>query len=324
MAHAHIHAHTSSHSHSHNHGHGHHHHHHAKPLTNVNSAFIFGISLNLLFVIIEVIAGFYIHSLSLLSDAGHNLADVAALGLSLFAYKMLKVKSNENYTFGYRKTSILVSLFNAVVLLVSIGAIAYKSIHRFFYPEPLQANVIAWVAGIGIIINTITALMFLRDKEKDINIKSAYLHLMSDAVVSLGLVVGGIIMMYTKWWWIDSVLSIVIAVVIILSTWNLLKVSLRLSLDGVPDDISIEDIKATALNVPGIVSIHHIHVWAISTTENALTAHILISEEMNYKEEEDIKSELRHQFLHKNIQHVTLETERKINAAHPEQCKNNY
>lgn len=307
---AHIHTHTHSHSHS-----AGHHHHHAEPLTNVNNAFIFGIALNLLFVIIEVVSGLYIHSLSLLSDAGHNLADVAALGLSLFAYKMLKVKSNESYTFGYRKTSILVSLFNAVVLLVSIGAIAFEAVYHFFHPVPLPGGTIAIVAGIGIIINTVTALMFLRDKEKDINVKSAYLHLMSDAAVSVGLVIGGIIIYYTNWWWIDSLLSIVIAAVIILSTWNLLKVSLRLSLDGVPDDISIEDIKATALKVPGLVNIHHIHVWAISTTENALTAHIQISEEINYKEEEDIKSELRHQLLHKKIQHVTLETERKIKAS---------
>ncbi len=312
------HAHTHSHAHSHGH---HHHHHHAEPLTNVNTAFIFGISLNLLFVIIEVITGLYIHSLSLLSDAGHNLADVAALGLSLFAYKMLKVKSNENYTFGYRKTSILVSLFNAVVLLVSIGAIALEAVYHFFHPVPLPGATISIVAGIGIVINTVTALMFLRDKEKDINIKSAYLHLMSDAIVSLGLVIGGIVIFYTKWWWIDSALSLVIAVVILLSTWNLLKVSLRLSLDGVPDDISIEDIKATALNVPGVVNMHHIHVWAISTTENALTAHILISEEMNYSKEEDIKNELRHQLLHKKIQHVTLETERKMVFNEHEQCR---
>ncbi len=304
-----------SHVHTHSHTHGHSHHHHAEPLTNVNTAFIFGISLNLLFVIIEVIAGLYIHSLSLLSDAGHNLADVASLGLSLFAFKMLRVKSNENYTFGYRKTSILVSLFNAFVLLVSIGAIAIEAVFHFFHPVPLPGGTIAIVAGIGIVINAVSALMFLRDKEKDLNVKGAYLHLMSDAVVSLGLVVGGIVIIYTKWWWIDSVLSIVIAIVILVSTWNLLKVSLRLSLDGVPDDISVEDIKATALQVDGIDNINHIHVWAISTTENALTAHILIREDVEYGQEENLKNELRHQLLHKNIQHVTLETERKIKAS---------
>jgi cobalt-zinc-cadmium efflux system protein len=313
MAHVHSHTHNQAHSHGH-------HHHHAEPITNVNTAFIVGISLNLLFVIIEAITGFYIHSLSLLSDAGHNLADVAALALSLFAYKMLKVKSNEKYTYGYRKTSVLVSLLNAAVLLVSIGAIAFEAIYHIFHPVPLAGQTISIVAGVGIVINTLTALMFFKDKEKDINVKSAYLHLISDAVVSLGLVIGGVIIMYTKWFWLDSVLSLVIAVVILISTWNLLRVSLRLSLDGVPDDISIEDIKATALAIAGVKDIHHIHVWAISTTENALTAHVLLSDEMSYSQEESLKKELRHELLHKNIQHVTLETERALNSEHCKKC----
>src|SRR5215471_7641593 len=152
-----------------------HHHHHTQP-TAVNTAFIVGISLNFLFVLIEAVAGFYIHSLSLLSDAGHNLADVAALSLSLLAYRLLKVRSNENYTYGYRKTSIIVALFNAMVLLVSTGAIMYEAAHRFLNAEPIPGGTIAWVAGIGIIINGVTGLLFLRDREKDLNIKSAYLH----------------------------------------------------------------------------------------------------------------------------------------------------
>ncbi|HCN83988.1 MAG TPA: cation transporter, partial [Sphingobacteriaceae bacterium] len=164
------------------HNHAHHHHHAITPAA-VNTAFIIGISLNLLFVLIEVIAGLSIHSLSLLSDAGHNLADVGALALSLLAFRLLKVRSNEHYTYGYRKTSILIALFNGMVLMVSVGAIIYEAAHRFFNPEPLPGTTIAIVAGIGIIINSLTALMFFRDKDKDMNIKSAYLHLMSDAVV---------------------------------------------------------------------------------------------------------------------------------------------
>ena len=234
------------------HAHSHHHHHdHAVTLTSVNTAFIIGISLNFLFVLIEVIAGLRIHSLSLLSDAGHNLADVGALALSLLAFKLLKVKSNSKYTYGYRKTSILVALFNAMVLLVSIGAIAYEAIHRFLEPQAVQGDTIAVIAGIGILINASTALLFLRDKEKDMNIKSAYLHLMSDAVVSLALVIGGIIIVYTNWFWIDSVLSIIVAIVILLSTWRLLRDSLRLSLDGVPANIKLDEIKATALKIQG-------------------------------------------------------------------------
>ena len=263
-----------------------HQHDHSVRLTHVNAAFIVGIALNFLFVVIEVIVGLYIHSLSLLSDAGHNLADVGALALSLLAFRLLKVKSNANYTYGYRKTSILVALFNAMILLVSIGAIIYEAAHRFLNPEPIEGTTIAIVAGAGIIINSVTALMFFRDKDKDINIKSAYLHLMSDAIVSLGLVVGGIVMFYTQWFWIDSILSLVIAVVILLSTWRLMKNSLRLSLDGVPENIDIEDIKETAIQLNGVKDLHHIHIWAISTTENALTGHLVLERNISIEEEQ--------------------------------------
>ena len=294
------------------HGHTHHHHHdHAVTLTNVNMAFIIGISLNFLFVVIEVIAGLIIHSLSLLSDAGHNLADVGALALSLLAFRLLKVKSNKKYTYGYRKTSILVALFNSMVLVLSIGAIVYEAIHRFLNPEPIQGTTIAIIAGIGIFINAATALLFLRDKEKDMNIKSAYLHLMSDAVVSVGIVIGGIIIVYTGWFWIDSIISIAIAIVILLSTWRLLKNSLRLSLDGVPADIKLDEIKALAMQIAGVKDFHHVHIWAISTTENALTAHLVLPVTTSIEEERKIKSELKHELLHKNIHHVTLETERE-------------
>jgi cobalt-zinc-cadmium efflux system protein len=246
--------------------HAHHHHHHAVVLTKINRAFIIGIVLNFLFVLIEVIIGLRIHSLALLSDAGHNLADVAALALSLLAFRLLKIKSNKRYTYGYRKTSILIALFNALVLLVSIGAIVFRAIQQFTHPEPLPGFTIAFVAGIGILINTISALLFFRDKEKDLNIKSAYLHLMSDAVISLGIVIGGVIMYYTHWYWLDSLLSIGIALVILTSTFHLLKQSLRLSMDGVPEDISLENVEKAIKSVKGIISVHHIHIWAISTT----------------------------------------------------------
>ncbi len=278
---------------------------------NIDRAFLIGITLNALFVLIEVIAGFYINSLSLLSDAGHNLADVASLALSLIAFRLLKVKPNKKYTYGYRKTTILVALLNAVVLLVSIGAISFEAFHRLFKPEPLPGGVIAAVAGIGIIINGFTALMFLKDKENDINIKSAYLHLMSDAVVSLGLVAGGIIIFYTKLYWVDPLLSIAIAIVILFGTWKLLRESLRLTLDGVPRGINMKDVADCASKVSGIEEIHHIHVWALSTTENALTAHLVLANEIDIKEESAIKDKLKHELEHLNISHVTLETERK-------------
>ena len=298
-----------AHDHNHSHGHSHHGHNHSVNLTIVNTAFIVGITLNFLFVVIEVIVGLSIHSLSLLSDAGHNLADVASLGLSLLALRMSKLKSNDQYTYGYKKTTILVTFFNACLLLISIGAITYAAFNRFFHPEPLPGKIIAAVAAIGIVINTVTALMFLRDKDSDMNVRGAYLHLMSDAVVSVGLVIGGIIIFYTGFYWIDPVLSIVIAGVILLGTWELMKDSLKLSLDGVPEGIQLDKLKTEAKKIKGVNDIHHIHVWAMSTTENALTAHLVIAKNTPNSEVEMIKDKLKHSFQHLNIQHVTLETE---------------
>ncbi len=209
----------TGHDHSH-HGHGHG---HIMELRSVNTAFIVGIVLNLLFVVIEAVVGLVIHSLSLLSDAGHNLADVASLGLSLFAFRMMKVKSNTVYTYGYKKTTVLVALLNGGILLISIGAILYESVHRLILPEPLPGKTISIVAAIGIAINTITALLFFRDRERDLNIKGAFLHLMSDAAVSAALVIGGIIIIYTKWYWIDPLLGILVAVVIVFSYLGFVK-----------------------------------------------------------------------------------------------------
>lgn len=298
--------------------HSHHDHSHSVVLTNVNSAFVIGILLNFIFVVVEVVVGLSIHSLSLLSDAGHNLADVGSLGISLLAFRMVKAKANNKYTYGYRKTSILAALLNAMILLLSIGAIAYAAIHRIFAPQALPGTTIAIVAAIGIAINFVSALLFMRNKEKDLNIKSAYLHLMSDAVVSAGIVVGGIVISYTGWYWMDPVLSIAIVLIIVAGTWSLLKESLRLSLDGVPKDIDLEQIKKAAMKLDGVEDIHHIHVWAMSTTENAMTAHMVITKP---EKEEKIKSAFRHSMEHLNIQHLTIETERSEEDCHVEPCK---
>jgi cobalt-zinc-cadmium efflux system protein len=301
---------------------GHHHdHNHAHMHTSgINAAFIIGIILNFIFVIVEIVAGFSIHSLSLISEAGHNLADVGALALSLLAFRMMKVKSTDQYTYGYRKTSILVALFNAVVLILSIGAIVYEAAHRFFNPEPLPGKTIAFIAAIGIVINGTSALFFKREKNQDLNIKGAYLHLLSDALLSLGLVLGGIVIYFTNWYWLDSVLSIVIACIILFNTWSLFKDSLRLSLDGVPADIHLDDIKSIAAKIPGIKDIHHVHVWALSTTENALTAHIKLDQSITSKNEQKIKHELKHALEHQNIRHVTLETEREDDPCESGEC----
>ena len=277
MEETHSHSHAGhSHSHSdHSHSHHGHSHGHITELSSVNTAFIVGIILNLTFVVIEAVVGIAIHSMSLLSDAGHNLADVASLGLSLFAFRMMKVKSNTIYTYGYKKTTVLVALLNGGILLISIGAILYESIHRLILPEPLPGKTISIVAAIGILINTITALLFFRNKENDLNIKGAFLHLMSDAVVSAALVVGGIIIIYTKWYWIDPFLGILVAVVIVISTWNLFAIACACRWMPFRQGIDLRAVKSAIEKISGVQDFHHIHIWALSTTENALTGHVV-------------------------------------------------
>ncbi|MBS1599881.1 MAG: cation transporter [Bacteroidetes bacterium] len=302
--------HTHAHSHTHSHGHAHgHHHHHPINLKHVSNAFIIGIILNFLFVIAEVGAGLHIHSLSLLSDAGHNLADVASLAMSLIAFRLAKVKPNEKYTYGYKKTTVLVALFNAVILLLSIGAIGYEAIHRMISPEPLPGKTISIIAAIGIFINAITALLFFRSKDHDLNIKSAFLHLMADAVVSAGLVIGGILIIYTGFYWIDAALSLLVGAVILFSTWSLLRDSLRLSLDAVPEGIDLKNVQQIVKKINGVRGFHHIHIWALSTNENALTAHVVVSKDTDMDKLQHMKQEIKHELLHLNIQHATLEIE---------------
>ena len=229
-----------AHGHAHTHEHGHAHGHALPAPEQVNKAFIIGIALNLIFVLVEAAAGFWYDSLALLSDAGHNLSDVISLVLALLAFRMAKVKPNSRYTYGYKKSTVLVSLLNAIILLVAVGIILAESIEKLRNPQPIAGGVIVWVAGVGILINAFTAFLFLKDKERDLNIKGAYLHLMADALVSVGVVISGVIISYTHWYIIDPIIGIAIAIVILVSTWNLLRDSLRLSLDGVPAGISAD------------------------------------------------------------------------------------
>ncbi len=308
-------AHSHSHSHSHAHDHSH------VSIDNVNTAFWAGIILNLLFVVIEAAVGFWSKSLALLTDAGHNLSDVASLALALLAFRLAKVKPTQTFTYGYRKTTVLVALLNAVILLIAVGGIGYEAVMRLLHPEPVAGQSVAIVAGVGIVINTITALLFFRNKEKDLNIKGAYLHLAADAMVSVGVVIAGILISVTGLYWIDSVTSFVVIVVILVSTWGLLKDSVVLSLDGVPKGIDLHEIEQKALQINGIQKIHHIHVWAMSTTENALTAHLTLAENVDFQAANQIKKKLRHELEHLNIQHATFETELHDQASVATQCQ---
>ena len=290
------------------HDHSHHHHDHAPKLDHLNSAFIIGIILNSIFVIVEVIAGLLTRSLSLLTDAGHNLSDVAGLALALLAFKLTKVNSNSKYTYGFKRSTIMVSFFNALILFVAVGFIGYEAIVRFMHQEKVDGGTMAWVSLIGIGINAFTAWLFVKDKDKDLNVKGAYLHMAIDAIVSFGVVVSGIIIYFTHLYWIDSAVSLIIAVVILRGTWSLLSDSLRLEMDGVPKKINLNKIKTELLKGDGVVDVHHMHVWALSTTENALTAHIVIDPE--YLSSFDaIKRDLRHRLEHLDIIHCTLEPE---------------
>lgn len=295
-----------------------HHHHHKIDLKQINRLFIVGIVLNLTFVAIEFVSGFISNSLALISDAGHNLSDVASLALALGAFKLLAVKATEKFTYGYRKASILISLLNAIILLIAVGSIGYESIFRFISPQPLDSNVVIWVAAVGILINGLSALLFFRNKEEDLNIKGAYLHLVVDALISVGVVVSGVVISYTQWYWIDPTISLIIMIVIVIGTWNLLRDSLSLSLDAVPKNIEIETVRKSALKLTGIKDIHHIHVWALSTAENALTAHLVLNDAVTLEEISSIKNKFKHELEHLGIQHATIETE--IGKCKDEEC----
>lgn len=272
----------------------------------LNKAFIIGIVLNLAFVVIEFAAGFWFDSLALLSDAGHNLSDVVSLVLALLAFRLAKVKANERYTYGYKKSTILVSLLNAVILLVAVGAIVIESIHKLSNPAVVPGGAIAWVAGVGVLINAFTAFLFMKDKEKDLNVKGAYLHMAADALVSVGVLVAGIVISRTGWYIIDPIIGLIVAVVILISTWNLLHDSLRLTLDGVPTSIDSQKVVKAIRALPGVDDVHHIHIWAISTTENALTAHIVLKQAEDMQE---VKHLIRHRLEDFGIGHATLEFE---------------
>jgi cobalt-zinc-cadmium efflux system protein len=291
-------------------GHDHHEHSHTHDLNfehGNRNAFIIGICLNVGFVIAELVAGFIYDSMALLTDAGHNISDVASLVLSLVAFYMAKKKSNAAFTYGYKKTTVLAAFTNAVILLVAVGVLGYESIHRLFKPEAVQGGMIAWIATAGIVVNGVSAYLFYRNKEKELNAKSAYLHLLSDTLVSVGVVIGGIIITYTHWYWLDAVIGLVILLVILFSTLDLLRDSFKMSIDAVPSGIELEDIKQVILKTSNVVSVGHVHVWPLSTTENALTAHVVLNNALSFEDKLRTVEAIKHNLQHHNIQHCTIE-----------------
>ena len=297
--------------------HHHNHHHHSAPAQSLSGIFILSIILNGLFVLIEAGVGLWQDSLSLLSDAGHNLSDVFSLVLVLIAFRLAKVKSNEHYTYGYRKSTVLISLLNAVILLVAVGAIVIESIHKFSEPTDENGIAVSWTAGVGILINGVTALLLMRGQKNDLNVRGAFLHMAADTLVSVGVVISGIVIVYTGWTIIDPIVSLIIAGVILISTWELLSDSLRLAVDGIPKGVDLKEIEQILLAKEHVKDAHHIHVWAISTTETALTAHVVVDDLSQWHH---VSGHLKHELEEHGITHATLEPETEECHCHNREC----
>ena len=292
-------------AHAHDHSHGGHAHAHAP--ANFDRAFAVGIALNIAFVAIEAGYGLAANSLALLADAGHNLSDVLGLVLAWAAAWASRQRPTHNFTYGFRRTSILASLANAILLLVAIGMIVSEAIGRFSNPQPVASGTIMAVAGIGIVINAVTAWFFFSGRKDDINIKGAYLHMAADAAVSAGVVVAGFVMGRTGLLWIDPAVSLVVAAIITAGTWGLLKESVRLALDAVPEAIDRVAVESYLQGLPGVTHVHDVHIWAMSTTDVALTAHLI---RPGRAIDDAFLHEAQHELAHRfGIGHATIQVE---------------
>lgn len=257
-------------------GHDHTGHGHGHAPTEFGSAFLIGIVLNTGFVIVEAAFGFLSGSMALVADAGHNLSDVLALALAWGAAVAAKKAASARFTYGYKSSTILAALANAGLLMVAVGAILFETVGRIAEPPEVQGETMVWVAAVGIAINTATALLFFRGRKDDLNIRGAYFHMAADALVSLGVVVAGLLILWTGARWIDPVASLVIVAVIAWGTWGLLKDSVKMSLLAVPEGIDVAVVRSYLADLPGVTHVHDLHIWPMSTTETALTAHLVM------------------------------------------------
>ena len=296
-----------------------HNHNHLSTLNNYNKAFLVGIILNVLYILVEVFYGLLINSMALLADAGHNLSDVLGLLLAWGAAYLAKTASSKKRTYGLRKSTILAALFNAILLMIAVGAISIEAIRKFISPEPVQGLTMMVVAGVGVLINALTAAFFMKGRDKDLNIKGAFLHMAADAGVSLGVVIAGFLIYSTGWLWVDPAISLLIVLVITIGTWGLLKDSFYLSMDAVPKDIDFQEVENYLNGINGVTEVHDLHIWAMSTTETALTAHLVIPDET--KDDYFLKKicdDLHSKF---GIEHSTIQTEKSAQSSN---CKKSY
>jgi cobalt-zinc-cadmium efflux system protein len=289
---------------------GHDHDHSAVAL---NRAFALGVSLNVAFVVVEAVFGVRAHSLALVADAGHNLSDVLGLLLAWGAVALGAQRPSPRRTYGFRRSSILAALANAILLLVAVGAIAAEAIGRLQHPAPVASGVVITVALIGIGINAGTALLFLRGRKRDLNLRGAFAHMAADAAVSAGVVVAALLMQRTGWLWLDPGVSLAIAAVITIGTWGLLRDSVNLALDAVPEGIQPHEVEAFLAGLPGVTAVHDLHIWGMSTTHVALTAHLVKPAIDN--EDELLAAACQELHARFGIGHATLQVERNEAAA---------
>jgi cobalt-zinc-cadmium efflux system protein len=304
------HEHHGDHNHAgHDHGHGGHHHHHAPP-AGFDGAFAIGSALNAGFVVAEVVFGLTAHSVALLADAAHNLGDVLGLLLAWWAAWLGRCHPTRSHTYGFGRSSILASLTNAVVLLVGVGGITVEAVHRLIDGVPageVDGKTVMIVAAVGILVNGVTALLFARGRKGDLNVKGAFLHMAADAAVSAGVVVSGLVILLTGWAWLDPVVSLLISALILFSTWSLLRDSLNLALDMVPEGVDAGKVLAYLAALPGVTEVHDLHVWPLSTTETALTVHLVRPQAGTHDAfTHRASEELRERFA---IGHATLQIE---------------
>jgi cobalt-zinc-cadmium efflux system protein len=303
MPHDHPHDH---HDHDHNSGHGHEggHHHHAP--ASFGPRFLLAAGINAVFIAVEVVYGLHANSLALLADAGHNVSDVLGLLMAWGAWALARQKPGGSFTYGLRGASILAALFNALLLMVAVGGIVWEAAHRFTLLQAVAGETVMWVAALGILVNGFTAWLFAGG-QGDLNIRGAFLHLAADAAVSAAVVVSGLVILQTGWLWVDPLLSIAVSVVIVLGTWGLLRESVRLALQGVPRGIDPTAVKGYLAKLPGIRDVHDLHIWGMSTTEVALTAHVTMPDgHPGDSFLHTVAEDLKHQF---GIGHVTIQIE---------------
>jgi cobalt-zinc-cadmium efflux system protein len=281
---------------------------HNHKVENYNRAFAIGIILNSIFVVVEAIYGVVAGSLALLADAGHNLSDVLSLLIAWGAIFLAKKPVTEKRTYGFRKFTIMASTISAVLLLVALGGIAWEAIGRFANPQAVDSSTLIIVAAIGVVINTITALLFVSGHKHDLNIKGAFLHMTADAAISLGVVIGGLLIMQTNWLIIDPLISIIIVIIILIGTWGLLRDSVNLLVDAVPEGIDTKGIIGYLSNLKSVNEIHDLHIWALSTTETALTVHLVVSDNVSLQQIQ------KHLHDHFDIEHATIQVERAEDA----------